>query len=820
MAANHSEGHTESHSVATPLGPTTSHGGSAGQSQGGTLSESESWSQANTHSQSTTRSQSQTASQGGSVADGVSRSESQGRTAVTTVSEATTRSESRGESWGETHSYAHTSSRADTVSRSESQGVAESQSANMSVGRALTASRGLGFTGGLIPTVSASKSYQWQDDRAILITRYLRQQQALLDRATLEGAFLTDVYLLTRTDTGHEAGRALSRQAFHGTEDVVTGVRAVKLPPGEQAYICRHGRNFTPSTREEPVGRSLSAYRDSTLLTMMQIAAYVSPGLFEEGAATTTQERMPAFAFYPDMPGEVELAHQYSPETGRLTRAPVRIDRERMMHTVFVGDSGYGKTIAAERMALETTHHWGTRTLVFDYGQGWRKMLNAPELDGRVELRQLHPNAVRPLRWNPLQIGRRVNPGLQLRRTCELFANAGGMGPKQVGLMRGALEGVYRNAGALTDDAKVWGDKRWGVVRQGEEDVINAAVAALQGGPSRSASRRLRGGASRLLRGGTSRSLRGGTSRLLRGEPLAALTPMERQALATHRSVAVDIQDWYEALEKERKKVKADGTRLSLEGVLLRLSTFSGGSLARIYGKAAPGDPTMEIEELGLMGAAPASPQGAAPVAPLGTPRDRWGMAVLEGGSEMDEYAKITLLSLILWRIYADAVVRRRQQERGPRIQIVLEEANKIIGGIGGGDQERGATGMAAHFFEELFRDSRKYDIWLYAIFQTISAVSPAIFSCCPNGFIGQSKNARDRDAIMAWLAKSEKGFVDEDYKRYLSRIPAETLIGRFGYSRDPRLGEPFVCRAIMVEAEEPTDWEILDYYRDREYEW
>ena len=770
LVANQAQGHSESVSVASPMGPTLNQGQTVGQTRGSAMSQSEGWSEAATRSQSDTWSQSDTASrsdtvsQGGSVADGVSQGQSRTQSEVTTVSEATTHSESWGESWGEINSRSQTRSAADTVSQSQSRGVAASQSVGTSIGRALTASRGLGFSGGLVPSISASKSYQWQNDQAILITRYMRQQQRLLDQAALEGAFLTDIYLLTRNHGGHEAGRALARQAFHGAEDVVTGVRAVDLPTEEQGLICRHSRCFSPSTREEPVARALSAYRDSTLLTMLQVAAYVAPGMFEEGAATTTQERIPAFAFYPDMPGEVLLGHQYSTETGLLTRAELRLDRERMMHTVFLGDTGYGKTTAAERMVVETTSRWETRTLVFDYGQGWRKLLNVGQLQGRVEIWQLFPNAARPLRWNPLQIAPRLAPERQLAATCDLFANAGGMGPKQIGLMRQTLEYLYQRFGVLTNDPEVWNGK-WGKIRSYDElSAINDA-----------------------------RTEYGLPERPPVWEKLKKLAPFERQALAVHRSAKVDVADWHRSLQGLQKKLNSEGARQSLEGILLRMGAFTGGGMVHMYGKAAPGNPTVAIEELGL----------------LGPPNGRWGVAVLEGGVEMDEYAKVVLLSLIAWRLYADAVVRRRAQQIGPRVQIIFEEANKILGGAHTRAEERPGEGAAAALFETIFRDARKYDVWLTVIAQTISALAPAILSSCPNGFVGQLKNPRDRDLVMAWLGKSEKGFVDEDYKRFLSRMPREMFIARFGYSRDPRLQEPVVCRPLAVVAGEPTDAQI-----------
>jgi hypothetical protein len=95
---------------------------------------------------------------------------------------------------------------------------------------------------------------------------------------------------------------------------------------------------------------------------------------------------------------------QYSTERGQLTETLLRMTPERHFHTALTGDTGSGKSVTAERLAYESTRAWKYRTIVLDFGQGWRKALNWPEMDGRVDIRQLYPGAVRPLRWNPLQI--------------------------------------------------------------------------------------------------------------------------------------------------------------------------------------------------------------------------------------------------------------------------------------------------------------------------------------------------------------------------------------------------------------------------------
>jgi hypothetical protein len=122
---------------------------------------------------------------------------------------------------------------------------------------------------------------------------------------------------------------------------------------------------------------------------------------------------------------------------------------ERHFHTALIGDTGSGKSVTAERLAYESTRTWKYRTIVLDFGQGWRKALNWPEMDGRVDIHQLYQGAVRPLRWNPLQIPKRIDPARYRTLLVELFANAGRMGPRQLGFMREALTRVYAQNGVI-----------------------------------------------------------------------------------------------------------------------------------------------------------------------------------------------------------------------------------------------------------------------------------------------------------------------------------------------------------------------------------
>jgi DNA helicase HerA-like ATPase len=108
-----------------------------------------------------------------------------------------------------------------------------------------------------------------------------------------------------------------------------------------------------------------------------------------------------------------------------------------------------------------------------------------------------------------------------------------------------------------------------------------------------------------------------------------------------------------------------------------------------------------------------------------------------------------------------------------------------------------------------MWRDGRKYKIFLHPIFQSPSEAPAGILSSCNNIVVGQLKNANDRDVAQAALGFSEKGFTDEDYKRYISRMPVGYAIMKLGYSMDPSQTAPMLVRPIMLNIKEPTDAEI-----------
>jgi hypothetical protein len=305
------------------------------------------------------------------------------------------------------------------------------------------------------------------------------------------------------------------------------------------------------------------------------------------------------------------------------------------------------------------------------------------------------------------------------------------------------------DAGVLIDDPEVRNHSAWGFVASPEE-------AALVGKPEKT--------------------------------PLAALSRDERQLLAVRRSQTVGLNELYDALEKEIETIPARDIRRSiLEGILYRLHSLVQGAGARQY---AAGPDAIDINEI--------------------VPGD-WGVAILEGGVFLDEFSIAFLLGWVAWHIYTDAVIQRIQRSHSEpaHIQIVFEEANKILSGVGGrGKDEEGGQSLAEQF-AAMWRDSRKYGIFLHLITQTPSAIPPGIMSSCNNLFVAQLKNQKDLDIAIQSIHRSPKGFTDEVWRRFLASEPKKHAIAKLGYSSDRTQIEPVYIIPKLLDIEEPNDADI-----------
>jgi len=741
LGGGNSPASTQTQSTTTPVGPSISI------PFGSVTSNSSSQSVSDGVSSSSSSMSSRSNSQGGSHTESNGTSETTG----TSSAHGSTWGESVGESWSSTHSQ----SQGEAWGESQNAGVshtignAESQTLARSLSNGITS----GISTGLIPGISIGQSWQVEDDVAERMTEIFRQLEGLCNQASAEGGFMTNVWLFAETQDGATAAEALVPQAFHGT-NVPTPVLTRAPEPDDVDQLRAHAFSFLPWTDSDggdPFGGELWT-RYATLLTAQMVAAYTAPGLFEEGSASTVMSPIPkGMGFYPTMPGEAVLGHQYSPETGDLTSAQVRVAYEHLMHTAFAGDTGFGKSVAAIRMAYETTLRWKLRTVVLDFGAGWRTLMNAPGMDEHVNILQLWPDAVRPMRWNPLRIGRYISPETQWRAFADVFGSIAQLGVKrQKQEMLDALRNVYLKAGVLVEDPEVRKSPHWGMVQAGEDALLNITL----------------------------------------GTTLDRLTAAQRQALAVHRSSLIGLTDLYHEVETKLKTVPPRDTMLAgvLEGILFRMNPLVQGTAALQF---APGPDTIPVEDFSKP----------------------WGITIIEGGMFLDEFGKAFLLGWTGWHLYMDMVARRVHEVNTgePILQIFYEEANKIFVQDHGGGDDGGSGGMSAsQRFSDMFRDARKYLARLHVITQAPSLIAQDIMSSCNNMVVGFLKQPRDKDLVLSAFARSEKGFRDEEWRRFVDDIPIGMAIARFPYTTRRELQRPVLFRPLMLDVPEPSDEDIV----------
>ena len=728
-------GHADTHSVADTAGEShgVSHSDTVGHSTG--VSHASNWGSADAkgHSDSMTA----------GMADGLSILRSRVHTtgASRTVSHSEAESRSVADSNGLSEGISH------------SQGVSDGDS----VGKAITRSASAGWSAGIAPGVGISRSWMVENDNAAVLTELYRGIERLLYQASGEGGYLADALLfLPDEDAAREAAAAVP-QAFHGP-NVPQPVTTVPVLERSLVRILRnHALAFVPPPDDDdgdgPGFAGILGRRYGTLLALDQLAAYTSPSAMEEGIANTSQEAVPEFAFYPDMEGPCVVGVQFSRETGEFTKTPVRLSKGLFMHTIFAGDTGYGKTVAAMRYVKETTVSFHTKTVVLDFGSGWRDMLDAPGLQRRTRIYQFHPYGAFPLRWNPMQLGSNISPELQFRAMVDVFGAVTNLGEgRQLPVFRDAVRDAYLAAGVLVNDPDL--EEHWRDLTREEEEIVRAAQKAYGMGSGDP-----------------------------RGKRLQDLEPWEKQAVAVYRSKQVDMSDVYARVQQTVNETRDSKMKEVLKGILYRLDPFVKGGAARLFRK---GPDAVDVSEI--------------------VPDD-WGLTVVEGGMFMDRAGKSFALAWLAWQIYTLAQIRFEDGDQDATWHLVFEEFNKIISSGAKNDENPGQQ-RTSEEYEHMFRDSRKYNVVLSAMSQTPSALPEGIRNSFINWFASRQKGMKDANAVLAAWAKSPMGLTDEKYRRWAGRMPKTYMTVMLGYSDDDRL-EPFVMRAHMLRLPKVTNKDL-----------
>ena len=748
-------------SIGGNMGNNQGYSASEGGNQSAGINVSQNFSQGGMSSSNMGVNQSQSQSIGG--ADSVTVSEQHG------VADGVNVSVSRGQSHSITSSVNRTQGSADSIGKvrgvsenwGEGHAVSESlsQSQGQNVGRAL----GTGISGGIAPSISLGRSWQTEDRVAMRLTEDLSYLSSMMLEAVADGGFMTDVIVITETEIGLKAAETLLPQSLHGKNVVRPIVTVTPESDAEKEEMIRYASVFLPhsETTEDEIPPNDPFYgklwtKLATTLAARHVASLTSPSLVRGGTLRIIERVPKELAVYPENKGEVVLGHYISPETTDVTSAPVRLDKSRLMHTMFAANTGFGKSVAAMRMVREMAVHWNMRCVVLDFGLGWRQLWNDNDLRDKTVIRQLHPHGAAPLRWNPLQIGRYIDPETQIRGFVDNFGSIAQLGQKQQQhRFYDAVRELYIGHGVLlTEDMVI--NSPWGNVHKDE-----VAICGVR-----------------------------------EGTPIQDLKDANvRQLLSIERSKKIGLVDLYNHINKIMNDLdkKDQIGRTVLDGILQRLRALTQGEAGKQFGKEEPGNPAIPIEDLG---------------------RDVSGLTILEGGKFLGTFEKAWLLGWAGWMIYTD-MVRRRELHLNmgeADLVMVLEEANILFTGLETGDPEQNTGPTVSEQWSNMFRDSRKYGCYFMLITQSPALIPPGIRNSCNNIILGYLTDPKDKDVALSALARSEKGFHDEPWRRFLSTLSIGMMVARFPYSQERADQMPFIYRPSQLLLDEPTDKEIKDY--------
>jgi hypothetical protein len=746
-----STGRSNTTSVGTTSGHATARGAADTQSQatstttvqssGGSSFHSSSASHTRGTSAAHTQSTSDTVSESDTVGHAVARSRVETHSSGTTVSNAHTQSHAVTQSSAETWGSADTASQSDTYSQSQGRSHTESYAQSAAAARALSQGLAAGVSTGLTGGVSIGKATVWRDEAAAYLAELWQRIAQHAETLSKEGGYEVESFVVTRTARGAKAAEALAIQAFHGLEDVVIPVTTVRLTDDEREHIAGHIATFTPCLLDPPEGMAavLAGGRYTTANTLHQMASLVAPADYEEGLASTNITRPPDFAFYPDMPGEVNLGLQYTDEnyTGEApTKTPLRLSPEAFYSFAVVGDSGTGKTTFGERLVLETTTKWQLRSVVLDFGAGWTRMLNAPGLQEHAEAYSLSPYGVNPLRYNPLQVPQRVKPGQYYMALADLAAGTTGMGVVQTGELQESLRALYIDRGVLVNEPDVLQNPDLNLVTAHEERIINQA-----------------------------RQAAGHPRRVLKNVHLAALRPGEKQALAVYRSRAADLAELVERIRFKVAKAKGHKEE-TLKNIELRLQPFMQADIYASFKPVDEGELTTAIDVLS----------------------QPWGLTVISGGQGLPETTKAFLIAQIAWVVYHDAAAYLDEVGVLPHrgLHIFIDELQKLFGGAQGAGRNNEEPLTSAEL-KQMWPDSRKYGIAMSLGTQNPSLVGTEIISNCNNVACFRLKHPDDRDLLVEIMGWSSKGYHDVNSTLYVGTMPKHRCL--VYYANSP-LGE------------------------------
>lgn len=387
---------------------------------------------------------------------------------ATGTTENSTHTEGNSASNSNTHSDSTSNTRSQSDSDTSTTGHSTAKTAGLTNGTTRSNSYGTNnsstFSGGLSPSVSIGKTYQFTDKQVEYLCTLLNAQNERLANSTEgEGMFYVDFYISAPDLATQKEISTLVDTAWINNDskiDILRGIIPKNQP--EMEKLAMHMLAFSPCLDMEQ-NRNGKYYKYSSLLQSSELAAYTHPPRISAGGIDAAMEDRPRMRVPIDRQskeifmGYVVNGERYSIEqyakygNGYQTDYKFCLGANELHHAVISGSSGSGKSVLATRLVSElynntetvdklTGTHSKKRILILDPKGEWRQMCYVvpPE---KYRFFSIGDPSFHPLKLNLLRCPKYISGNDWFNMVVEHFCSAYGLADRALAQIS---DGIYR----------------------------------------------------------------------------------------------------------------------------------------------------------------------------------------------------------------------------------------------------------------------------------------------------------------------------------------------------------------------------------------
>lgn len=388
-----------------------------------------------------------------------------------------------GDSIGTSETKGTSGGSADTISNGTSTNVSDGTNISDSTGSGLSnsynagKSKSIGASGGLSPSISFGKSYQWQDMNEVYICELLGyQNQRLKQMLDGDGGFFTDCYISCDNPETQKKIESLVTTTWINPDGKIDIIHADIPQRAVQAKLALHMEAMSPCLEKSYNKDGGSFYKFATILRSSEISAFTHPPRISVGGLENAMDDRPKFRVPADrqtkeiLVGNVISSEVFSYEQavknrglGYVTDLKYTIGNSELAHLVIDGQAGSGKSVLARRLVNGLYNNCFTedrithkksrkRILILDPKGEWRLMGKVVPT-GDFKFYSIANPDFYPLRMNLLRCPKNIRPYEYLSMFTEHFCAGYGLLDRAVAEIRGAIYELYDENGAFGSES-------------------------------------------------------------------------------------------------------------------------------------------------------------------------------------------------------------------------------------------------------------------------------------------------------------------------------------------------------------------------------